>query len=893
MRAGGVGGRLGIAGAALTLVVALCLVAWATATRFQRLDDDLRRAGAESARDFAALALQAMRLANEPALQTLARTIVAAPGVRSATIFSPQGRPVARAGRRLPGPAPASTRKRASFGESTLDGYSLLVNAPLADRQTDRGKSAAGPGPRRSANARGWVQLELSRAATRRAQTRVIVEGLAAALLLLAIAATFARRRRRKSHQPSWPPAGSPASVPVPATPPGGTARSGAPPRVDAAAGLEKALYHERLRAPKLERARRRAAATHRMNSKWLAKISHEIRTPMSGVLGYCNLLLKTRLNPAQLEFARTIQSCTESLLGVVGAVLDSSRTEAEVFRQEATEFDLRVCVEDVLALFAPSAYAKDLQLVCLVSPYVPLRVRGNPDGIRHILINLVSNAIKYTDRGSVVVRVTLTGQDGAGLTTLFSITDTGPGIDEHCRRGLFKAFNRAGPKAVYVREGTGLGLAICKEIVQSLGGEIGVESTPGCGSTFWFTVHCEKCGCSPASAVKPLEGRHALVYGRAARERSALREMLISWGMQVDEARTLGELAAQLETPEGRPAPHDVVILDLSQHRQHKKRVKDVRARCDKPVVTILNAAEHEAACLLGSTVSACLFKPVRYHELQATLKRLVEGCRRGTRDAAPPAPRVPEEPRAVSTGLRVLLADDDEVCRRLLVLLLHAGGVRVSLACDGHEAVNRALGGRFDVILMDLYMPGLDGLAAAQRIRAAEGTGQRTPIIALTADAGLETRRRLLARGMDDCLVKPVSEGELWQTLHHHARRERACDAFPANPHPATAALERELHSLLLAELPARRSRINDALERADVATIGFEAHALVGAAAYCAVPALKQAGDALERAAEFGRMSAVTRRVRRLNVEIDQLLSAGTRAVPGAATSATQRA
>ncbi len=868
MRAGGVGGRLCIVGLALTLLATLCLVAWITAARFQHLDEDLRRSGADSARDIAALALRPMRAADAPALQALASTITAAPGIRSAAFLDAQGRPIARAGTRFPDRAPpARDWKRASPAETLLEleGDALLVYAAVAERSPGHGEPAESAKPRRARGTLGWVRLELPRAATERAQTHVLVEGLGAVLLVLLAAAALAGRigggHRRGSRRPER------------------TGPAAAAARVDATDRLEKALYRERLHGLKLERARRRAAAASRVKSTFLANMSHEIRTPMSGVLGYCDLLLKTRLNPAQLEFVRIIKSSTESLLGVVDGILNFSRTEAAAFRTEAREFDLRECVDDVLTLLAPSAQEKKLDIACLVSPYVPARVRGKAEGIRHILLNLASNAIKYTEHGSVVVRVTLTGEDRTGLTVLFSVTDTGPGIGADGRRNLFKAFHRTSPRAGRERGGTGLGLAVCKELVHSLGGEIGVESTPGCGSTFWFTAHCEKCEVSTATVTRePLQGRCALIYGPGAFTRSALREMLTRWGLQVEEAGGPAELAAHLEAPAGRAPTRDVVILDVSRNAGGEQLVQGVRARCDAPVVAILNAAEHEEAGRLGPMVSACLFKPVRHHALEATLKRVTSGRRAEARAAAPPAPGVPEGREAASHGLRVLLADDDEVCRRLLVLLLRGRGVRVCLAGDGHEAAERALGERFDAILMDLYMPGLDGAMVTQRIRAAEQPGQRTPIIALTADARPDTRRRLLAGGMDDCLVKPVSESELWEKLRRHARLERS-EARSTDPRSAKEILVQELHALLLAELPARRTRINDALERADTAAIGFEAHALAGGAAYSAVPALKHASEALERAAAFGRLSTVARRVRRLNLEIDQLLNAGT--------------
>lgn len=876
MQTGGAGpGRLWALGIVLVVAACLCAVAGYTAGRIIRLNDTLHGAGMRNAQGLAATLVHPIRTGNADLLHSLAQAATAADGVRSTTVVAADGRVLAYDGplaadASRPAPPPSGLRRAGTT--VSADGLSVVAHAPILDVQATDTRPAHG------ARILGWVALELPRTPVRAEQLRTLFEGLAAALLLtlaggLAWRTTLApgpRRRLRPARETEA--AGATRA-----------SRSDSPTAADAA-GLKEALSRERTRALELECARRRAVDESRAKTAFLAQMSHEIRTPMNSVLGYCALLLQTRLNPVQREFAQTIESSAQSLLRVIDGVLSLSRSGVPAFQFQSTDFDIRECVENALALLAPRGHEKDLELACLISPHVPARVRGDPDRIRQVLINLVGNAVKFTDEGSVVVRCVLTGEDAKGLTLLFSVSDTGIGIDEERCRGLFRDLGRSPAPLSREREGNGLGLAISRKLVHCMDGEMGVESIPDTGSTFWFTVRCERCAHHPQHPGTPasLKGRRALLYERRGLTRAALRETLAGWDMAVHQVGDPAGLAAALAANEQAVHPFDVLILDLSGHEHREEALSHLRARGRGPVLALLSSAEQAGVDEVGRSVNGCLFKPVRHRELQRSLVRLLRGGRRPL--ASTPAAR-PQPVSDLVRGLHVLVVEDNEINRKLMVLLLRSRGVRVSVARDGAQALQHIGETRFDAILMDLYMPGIDGMTATRRIREAE-VQSRTPIIGLTAEAMPGTREKLLACGMDDYLVKPVREAQLWEVL-----RKWSAQPQPAPEEPATGAapategaapqVVAELYGLLLAELPERRRRIDAALREGDLSAIREEAHGLAGVAACCAVPELKRASDALEHTAAQAPTAVVTRHVRALHAVMERLL--GSEAAP----------
>jgi len=814
--------------AAVLASAAIVTIAYLTWARLQDLQSAQREHAALAAAQVAVAAREMLTRGESNWTQKTLAAVTRAPGVDGVLITDREGRMLAGAG---------------------ATDAALRVRHPI-----DAG----------TAQPLGWVHVHLAAHAPGSRERPVLATGVGAALALAGLAFALLVGRRSDA----------------------GSAAAHADSLVR---GLQRTLRRERRRSLELERARQAAVDASRAKSAFLAAMSHEMRTPMNSVLGYSNLLLKTPLNDTQHEFASTIKHSTEKLLRIIGNVLDLSKIEASELQLESTEFELRECIEDALALLAPVAHEKALELAYLISPHVPARLRGDPDRIRQVLINLVGNAVKFTPEGSVVVRCTLTGEDDTGVMLLLSVTDTGVGMDESCRQGLFRTFGSAAGA-----EGTGLGLAISRRLVQALGGDMGVESRPEHGSTFWFTVRCQRSArvhAGTPEATSALCGLGALVHTRGHYTRLGLAQSLAAWGVHCNEAGSRDDLLAELTDCGAGVCGHDVVIVDLARETESEQLVAEIRQRYDGPLVALVDSSQQARADGIGHRVSACLFKPVREHELRATLSRVV-----GAGDLAPCG--APGHRPAGRQGLRVLVAEDDEPTRKLLVLTLAQRGAQATVARNGTEVMQRMRSASFDAVLMDVHMPGLDGIAATRRIRAGEGGAQHMPIVALTADALPASHERLLAAGADDYLVKPVDEDALWRCLQRWTGRRpdaagdspaaEAASGDPEAPVPRSVSAHRhrlnervagELRSILLRELPGARTRIREALARANAAALHAEAHRLSGGAVCCELPALQRRAGALERAAALGVTEHTRHEAERLLGEMDRLLANGT--------------
>lgn len=805
---------LSLAPAALA---ALLLSAFHTASRLDDLESASRARARAIAEHLAGSAEYALARGDAGLLRAIAGAAAARAGVRSVTIRDAGGRTLV-AGGTTSGPAAPALRR----------GTPLVFRAPIG---APAAEGQAAP---------GWVRVELSGDALLRERRRVLLGSGAVSLLALLIAALLALRVARDS---------------LPARAAAGQAHGGVPPAPPAppGAGAGRELEALRMRNVELEYARKKADDANRAKSVFLANVSHEIRTPMASVLGYSNLLLRTRMDPSQRQFARTIRQSAEGLLSIVDGVLDFSRIEAGKLELQRTEFDLWECVEDALALLAPAAHEKKLEFASLVSSYIPERLRGDPDRIRRILVNLAANAIRFTAAGSVLVRCTLDGEEERSLTLLFSVSDTGAGIEDSERVRLFRPFTRARSADAGRLGGTGLGLVISRKLARSMGGDMGVESEPGKGSTFWFTVQCERGTPRVPEPDLPqvLRGRRVLLYEPHPFTRAALAEMLGGWDMEVEEAGSTAGLGRLLSAvPASSPRP-DVALLDLSGHDWQPQILDRVRTRLACPILALIDTAAQHGVDEIGARTSFWLFKPVRRRELLAALLRLTRGCAAtgDSRDAPP------EAPPAAGAGRRVLVVEDDAVNRRYLTILLEQQGYRTCVAGDGEEALRRLEGEEFHAVLLDLHMPGADGLSVIRALRGRRGTARAMPVIALTADAAPETRERLLAAGADALLLKPVDEAALWRLLERCGDPRGGAAAHRGSPPAGARTLSAELLGMLLEELPSQCARVQEALAREDRGAVAAQAHALRGAASCCGAATLARICGALERTSAQG--------------------------------------
>ncbi|WP_339487366.1 response regulator [Pseudomonas sp. EL_65y_Pfl2_R95] len=879
----GIKGRVLILTLLPTSLLAFLLGGYFIWAQFSNLQSQLLQRGEMIAEQLAPLSAPAFLRGDLSVLQRIASQSLEQPDVRAVSLLDKNKVLLAHAGPRMLNPMPTvgSGTEKLTAKRSNDDATRFLL--PVFEHHL----GLTGEPPHQSSDELvGWVELELSHHATLLSGYHSLLTSLLLVAAGLAVTALLALRMSYSINEPlrrvkvgvsqlkegkletRLPPLGSQELDEL---------ASGINRMAEALQNAQEELQHSidqatedvrqnletiEIQNIELDFARKEALEASRIKSEFLANMSHEIRTPLNGILGFTNLLQKSELTPRQQDYLSTIEKSADNLLGIINEILDFSKIEAGKLVLENIPFNLRELIQDTLTILAPTAHEKHLELLSLVYRDTPLALLGDPLRLKQILTNLVNNAIKFTREGSIVVRVMLEDENDARAQIRISVQDSGVGLSDDDLRLLFQAFNQADNSLSRQAGGTGLGLAISKRLIEQMGGEIGVDSTPGEGSEFWISLSLPKARADFEDLPRPpLVGRRVAILESHELSRQALQHQLEDCGLIVSPFSEPGSLIEAIKSSQETPAPIGIAVLGVTARElppetldQYLRQLEQMSCICIVLCPTTEQMLYHGS---LPDAYTQLHAKPACTRKLQRTLSEMI----------SPRQQRLIAESPQLARPPKIMCVDDNPANLLLVQTLLEDMGAKVSIAKDGHEALKITENERFDMIFMDVQMPGMDGRETTEAIRIWETERNKSPvpIVALTAHALSNEKRTLLQSGMDDYLTKPISERQLAQVVlkwtglslralmpepvEHSMRPDidlNQISTLDAEEGLRLAAgkadLAADMLNMLLAGLPTDLHAIRQARESANDTLLIERVHRLHGATRYCGVPQLR---------------------------------------------------
>ncbi|MCA9019727.1 MAG: response regulator [Planctomycetaceae bacterium] len=650
----------------------------------------------------------------------------------------------------------------------------------------------------------------------------------------------------------------------------------------------------------KLKAAKQTAEEANQAKSEFLANMSHELRTPLNGVIGMTELLAGTHLNQRQQEFVDACRNSGESLLNLINDILDFSKIEAGKLDLDLHDFDLEKLVFDTVSTMAWRTTEKDLELPCFVDPESRLTLKGDSYRLRQILVNLVGNAIKFTDSGEVLVRTRTVSRDQGKIRIHFSVTDTGIGISESKLNRLFQSFSQVDASTTRNYGGTGLGLVISQNLVELMGGSIGIESQEGIGSTFWFEIPFE---ISPSSSTSQLANtqlvnKGALIVDDNQTSRKILSDYMQEWGLKTVGTASVVEAKTAIQEACHQNQPFDIVVTDFEMPDQNGLETGRALKDSEIPVILLTSSPDTQLdpIDLQECQITLTMRKPVQRHKLLESVYHLLTSQHDediiNTSDSK-------GQRQVCSQTTRILLAEDNRINQLYVTELIKQMGCHCDTALNGQEAIDAVLQNHYDLVLMDCQMPGLDGLEATRRIRELEKRGllkNKLPIVALTANAIKGDRERCLEAGMNEYLSKPVQRDQITIVMEQFLKKNQSDDPEPHSveilckekthqPSIDSAALMKfcsgnlELISSLLDELESsgteRITQIQKSANTSDARGVAEAAHSLKGASSILCAKKLKELSSAIEQAGEAAELTEITILIEEVAEEMQRCL------------------